>query len=278
VNNMKIGVVGYGNLGQYLVDEILRQPDLTLAFVWNRTKETLTGKVHHQYIIQDIQQISHRDVDLIVEVAHPSITQAYGAFFLQHADYLMGSPTALAAADVEQNLRAACSKYNHGLYIPVGALWGGEDVRRMADRGKLQKLRVTMAKHPSCFKLHGDLKEKNDRVTDTRTVLYDGPVRELCPLAPNNVNTMAAAALAAHNLGMDKVEGCLVADPQLSDWHVVEVETWGPGDMQSDTAFHVHTVRRNPAKLGVVTGNATYAAFVSSMLDAHGKGAGIHLC
>lgn len=31
-----------------------------------------------------------------------------------------------------------------------------------------------------------------------------GCVRDLCPLAPNNVNTMAAAALAAHNLGLTK--------------------------------------------------------------------------
>ena len=27
-------------------------------------------------------------------------------------------------------------------------------------------------------------------------LLYDGPVRGLCPLAPSNVNTMACAALA----------------------------------------------------------------------------------
>ena len=40
-----------------------------------------------------------------------------------------------------------------------------------------------------------------------------GSVRGLCPLAPNNVNTMAAAALAAHNLGFDKVQGSLVSDP-----------------------------------------------------------------
>lgn len=42
----------------------------------------------------------------------------------------------------------------------------------------------------------------------------EGPVRELCPLAPNNVNTMAAAAIAAHNLGFDKVSGSIVSDPQ----------------------------------------------------------------
>jgi predicted dinucleotide-utilizing enzyme len=43
--------------------------------------------------------------------------------------------------------------------------------------------------------------------------LYDGPVRQLCPLAPNNVNTMAAAAVAAHNLGLDGTRARLVADP-----------------------------------------------------------------
>lgn len=37
-------------------------------------------------------------------------------------------------------------------------------------------------------------------------------MRDLCPLAPNNVNTMAAAALAAHNLGFDGVQGSIVAD------------------------------------------------------------------
>lgn len=39
-------------------------------------------------------------------------------------------------------------------------------------------------------------------------VLYEGSVRELCPMAPNNVNTMAAAAIAGHNLGFDKVCVC----------------------------------------------------------------------
>ena len=30
-----------------------------------------------------------REVDLIVEVAHPSITKEYGEQFIQHADYLV---------------------------------------------------------------------------------------------------------------------------------------------------------------------------------------------
>ena len=41
-----------------------------------------------------------------------------------------------------------------------------------------------------------------------------GSVRGLCPLAPNNVNTMAVGAIAAHNLGFDQVKGRIVADPR----------------------------------------------------------------
>jgi len=71
-----------------------------------------------------------------------------------------------------------------------------------------------MRKHPTSFKLNGDIAEKNAKVTDTEVVLYEGPVRPLCSLAPNNVNTMAAAAIAANNLGLDKVVGKLVSDPK----------------------------------------------------------------
>lgn len=79
----------------------------------------------------------------------------------------------------------------------------------------LQGLKVTMKKHPSCFKFEGELKAKNEQICGSEAVtLYDGPVRGLCPLAPNNVNTMAAAAMAGHNLGFDVVQGCLVSDPK----------------------------------------------------------------
>ena len=53
---------------------------------------------------------------------------------------MIGSPTALADRDIEASLEAAASK--HGLYIPSGALWGGEDIRKMAERGTLTGMGV----------------------------------------------------------------------------------------------------------------------------------------
>ena len=71
-----------------------------------------------------------------------------------------------------------------------------------------------MKKHPNAFKLNGNLAHVNSEVKNEAVILYEGPVRALCPQAPNNVNTMAAAAIAASNLGLDNVIGRLVSDPR----------------------------------------------------------------
>ena len=52
----------------------------------------------------------------------------------------MGSPTALADKALEDSLKDSIEKHGHGLYVPSGALWGGEDIRKMADRGTLKVL------------------------------------------------------------------------------------------------------------------------------------------
>ncbi|KAK6466733.1 putative L-aspartate dehydrogenase [Huso huso] len=64
----------------------------------------------------------------------------------------------------------------------------------------------------------------------------------------------------------------------LTDWHVVLVEVTGPEFEGSGRSFTVKTERRNPAKLGAVTGNATYQSFWSSVLVCQGHGGKVHLC
>ena len=273
----KIGIVGYGKLGQYLANSILEAPasaGLEIAFVWNRTSSKIKedGKIKDSLVLEDLGAFAERGADLIVEVAHPAITEEYGAQFLEHADFFCGSPTCFADRELEERIRAAAEKPNsHGLYVPAGALWGAMDIQKMAwvllrfglqgcgcgscrslslslslslfssstfapcdahtnptptvrrARGQLKGLKVTMKKHPSSFRVYGEVAEKLAAVHATAKksgededaskalegppgehILYEGPVRALCPLAPNNVNTMACAALASGDaLGFD---------------------------------------------------------------------------
>jgi hypothetical protein len=60
--------------------------------------------------------------------------------------------------------------------------------------------------------------------------------------------------------GFDATTGCLVADKSLTGHHVVKVEVVSKGGLE------VTTIRKNPAKLGAVTGSATFASFFASLL------------
>ncbi|XP_063293061.1 aspartate dehydrogenase domain-containing protein [Pelobates fuscus] len=277
----RVGIVGYGHIGEYLVSQILGEGDqynLELAFVWNRSTEKMKGKVSDDLQLQDLSQFTQRCADLIVEVAHPCIVKDYGEAFISSSNFLVGSPTALADQTTEIKLREIAKRSGHTLYIPSGAFWGGEDIQKMADRGTLKGLKITMTKHPDSFKLTGPLVEKNKQAINERSVLYEGPVRGLCPLAPNNVNTMAAACMAAHTLGFDKVIGILIADPSIPNWHFVDIEVKGPTNEKTGQTFVIKTRRMNPAAPSSVTGSATFLSFWSSVLVCKGHGGRVYLC
>ncbi|XP_045437582.1 putative L-aspartate dehydrogenase isoform X2 [Pipistrellus kuhlii] len=266
--------------GQSLVSHLLTQgPELglELVFVWNRDPGRLVGKVPPSLQLQDLSDLGERHPDLVVEVAHPKIIQESGAQILRHANLLVGSPSALADQATERQLLEASKRWNHAVFVARGALWGTEDISRLDSAGGLQSLRVTMATHPDGFRLEGPLAAA--RSTGPRTVLYEGPVRGLCPFAPRNSNTMAAAALAAPSLGFDRVIGVLVADLSLTDMHVVDVELRGPPG-PTGQSFAVHTHRENPAAPGAVTGSATVTAFWRSLLGCCQLPSrpGIHIC
>ncbi|CAG2164510.1 unnamed protein product [Oppiella nova] len=103
-----IGIVGFGRLGQYLVNEIQTNGTklgLKLGFVWNRTKtEALYDSVGGDkgLILDELTHVDRYKVDLIVEI---------------------GSPSCLADKELENKLIIASNKSESSLFIPTGALW-----------------------------------------------------------------------------------------------------------------------------------------------------------
>lgn len=263
----RIGILGYGHLGKFLCQRVLEDSNFELVYVWNRSEIT-DSDLDKKYILIDLNQFYKYQVDIIIEVAHPIISEKYGERFLEHADYMIGSPTALGDKDLLTRLINSSLKNKHKIFVPCGAFWGASEITKMANKGSLKGLKVTMKKHPSSLKLSGSLKEALEKSgpLEKELVLYEGPVRGICSLAPNNCNTMAIGALAATNLGFDEVQACLIADPNLTDRHDIEIEVVGPFDEKANRSFKCTTVRSNPAPVGAVTGNATYDSFFNSIL------------
>lgn len=278
----KIGIVGFGNLGKFLAQKILFRKDHELSFIWNRSFVDLTEYgLDSKLLLQSLDEVYNKDVDLIVEVSHPEITKLFGKSFLQHSHYMIGSPSALADAELFQSLSESCELYGHNVYVPCGAMWGSTDVRKMAETGTLGEMRVTMTFHPDSIKTDDvTIRSKLSESKESRNAikLFDGAVRQLCKLAPNNVNTMAVAAISATNLGFDNVQGVLISDPQLANCHITEIEVWGKYVSLDADRFYCKTVRKNPAMPGHVTGSATFQSFYSSLLRTNEKDCGIHIC
>ncbi|MBU52138.1 MAG: hypothetical protein CL920_25885 [Deltaproteobacteria bacterium] len=266
----KVGIVGYGRVGRYLVDKIKQTEDMELSFVWNLDPKEIDEGLPVLHELKDFHTI---ETDLIVEVAHPVISRDYGADFLAHTNYMAGSPTAFADQALEDALRAAAETPNgHGLYIPKGALPGLRDVLDMAADGRLVEADIAMIKAPESINYLGPLDKPLSEVKET-TTLYEGPLRKLCEYAPNNVNTMAILALSS-GLGFDKVKARLIAEPDL-EYHITEVNLWGPKSEDSGR-FCLEMKRINPAAKGAVTGNATYRSFWNSVRRCFDAGDGIH--
>lgn len=51
--------------------------------------EKLRGLVPDSLILHELTECSSKSPDLIVEVAHPSITAQYGGIFLESSDYMV---------------------------------------------------------------------------------------------------------------------------------------------------------------------------------------------
>jgi predicted dinucleotide-utilizing enzyme len=289
----RVGIVGFGRLGQYLAEKLVfdvaAKKAVELVFVWNRSVEKLASPVQKfdgtdstwtlplGLRCSDLNTCESYAADIIVEVAHPVIALEHGGRFLQHAAVMVGSPCALSDSALESALRSAAG--THPLLIPVGALWGVEDLVRMSSTGALKTLQVTMTFHPRALRptpsssVERELAAYEAKVNEALSqpgsklpgavVLYDGPVRGVCSQAPNNVNTMACASLAAlgPHLGFDGVRGTLRADANTHA-HIIRVIAEGAN------GFRVETERVNPSSPGAVTGTATFASFFASLLRA----------
>jgi predicted dinucleotide-utilizing enzyme len=213
----RLGLVGYGYIGRFVREEILRHPEygLDVDFVFNRSQTALEALPRAQ-VLDDLAKAASRQVDLIIEMAHPDVSRSHGEAFLRHADYMMLSTTALADAALERRLIETARQSGTRLFLPHGALVGVDNL--VDQRSDWVDVSITFRKNPRNI----DFSESGrEPPADAGAVtVYDGPVRGIARLYPRNVNTMVTCALAT--VGLDRCRAVLVSDPAL-DVAIAEV-------------------------------------------------------
>ena len=230
----RIGIVGYGFIGQSLVERITAaNSEMDIAFVYNRSPDKLSD-LDPSLVIDDLSKVSEYDVDLIVETAHPGITNDYGVSFLRHCNYMPLSTTALVDDGLRQELMDVAGANNTRLYLAAGALIGGSAL--LMRSGQWRQVKITFRKNPGNIDF-SDTANTGEAVVEP-SIIFEGPVREIARKFPRNVNTMVTCALLS--TGLDECQGVLVSDPSL-DCAVAEVEAW------AHDGGYIKTEKRQPA-------------------------------
>lgn len=199
----RIGVIGNGLIARAVMDLADASPRMEVAFVCSRSGGTTPSGLRVRQ--GEPEESDLRDVDLVVEAAHPDVVAAQGERVLRHADLLAVSTGALADQPLVDRLTRTAEAAGTRLVVPQGALVGLDAVVDQAHAWT--EATITMVKAP------GHLDPAPRDVT-TPTVLHDGPVAPLVQRFPRNVNAMVSFALAT--LGPERTRCRLVCDPRAT--------------------------------------------------------------
>jgi len=207
----KIGLIGFGFIAGYIYREITTRPELGLdiAFVWNRSPEKLK-EIPSDLVLDNLSDFASRAADLVVEMAHPSVSRDYAKAILSNTNYMMLSVTAMADPELSAELIGTAQTNGTSLFIPHGALVGVDSLHEARDNWA--DVTITFRKPPGNVDLSASGTDPD--AIDSEQIIYDGSVRGAAAKFPRNVNAMATCALAS--LGFDQTRGVMILDPNAT--------------------------------------------------------------
>ncbi|MFT6223804.1 MAG: aspartate dehydrogenase [Paracoccaceae bacterium] len=213
---MRLGLIGYGNIGRSLVAMIAADPALTLAHLCVLVRN-YDGQSAPDGAAQGVSWVTNADAliaaspDVIIECAgHSAVVELVPQCLAAGIDTVVASIGALADQSLEERLIALSEESGARLILPAGAI-GGIDLLSALRPSGIQSVTYIGRKPPMAWA--GSPAEKVvDLTTLTqRTTFFSGTAREAAAAYPKNANVAATLALAG--VGMDATQVQLIADP-----------------------------------------------------------------
>jgi aspartate dehydrogenase len=241
----KIGLIGFGTIGQSLYEQFTAQNDTQVSFVYEIGEEN-AKRVPKDLLINSSSQLekhlTSNTVDLVVEVATYQAVQELTPTILKYADMVVFSTCAFADETFANKATELAKTLARKIYIPHGAILGLDGIRD--GKGKLESVSITTIKKPVNL-------GRNDT---EKTVVFDGPTRSACKLYPRNVNVHAGLAIAG--LGFDQTHSQIISDPNAAgNIHLIEIIAEG-------VKFKIEVCSE---PIGLVTGSYTPVSAFNSV-------------
>ncbi|GKV66966.1 MULTISPECIES: aspartate dehydrogenase [Sporosarcina] len=214
---MKIGILGTGNIAQYLLETINAdgQLDGEISAIFGRNRE-VGSRLESQYqavFYTNIQDFLDSSVDIIVEAATIEVAiQQMETVLKNGKDLILSSIGAFKNVDFFNEMKELARSTGQHIYLPSGAV-GGLDLLQSANSvGGLKEVSITTRK--SYASLGMDMKHVEECV-------FDGIALDAIERFPKNVNVALLISLAG--LGADRTRVKVIADPKITrNTHMIE--------------------------------------------------------
>ncbi|PFH83302.1 aspartate dehydrogenase [Bacillus sp. AFS088145] len=215
---MKLGLIGCGNIGQFLLQAINKDgmlPGGKIVSIYTRCEESgvQLAKEFETENYQSVDALLLSDVDLVIEAATVEAAKEYAIKVLEGGkDLLLSSIGVMADSTFEEEIREVCTRKGINVFLPSGAI-GGLDILKSAKAvGGLENVSITTRKPPGALSKEALNKE---------TILFEGSAAEAIKLYPRNINVAIVLSLAG--LGANNTKVKIIADPiAIKNSHLIE--------------------------------------------------------
>lgn len=213
---MKIGLMGAGAIGQYLLKKINDGSHPTMevksVFVRNKEKYKELEEAFHVELFTDINEFLSSDIDIVVEATNVQTVNTYFETVIKQKDLMVIS---IGAFSNENLVEIAREQDSHKLYLPSGGIGGLDLVQNARALGNLDAVTLTTRKPAPSLT---DEKLVNEKI------IFEGSAKEAIDLYPKNMNISIILSLAG--IGTTQTKVVLVADPH-ADKNIHSIEAKG---------------------------------------------------
>ncbi|MFH0924879.1 MAG: aspartate dehydrogenase [bacterium] len=226
MSKFKVGIVGCGNIGNYLAKFLDREEYFELKALADIDRErarNLANLLSSQpSVVSNLELVDL--VDLTIESACPQVVPGLVRnTILKKRNILVLSVGGLVS---EPDLLDLIRKNKETqVYIPSGAIAGLDAVKAAAASGGIKKVTLTTTKPPKGLEGAPYIKDKNIDLfrINVPTVIFEGTAREAINAFPKNINV--AISLSIAGIGPDMTIVKIVANPNTDvNSHEITVE------------------------------------------------------
>jgi aspartate dehydrogenase len=211
---LKIGLIGSGSIGQFLLQEInfnKRLSNVKITSIFDERSglhehvKHISDKFDCEYVT-DKTEFFLSDIDLYVECANPDVAKAYALEILkQGKNMLIVSAGALVDRDFTMQITNICNENNCQVFIPSGGIGGLDILQAARILGEIEQVQLTTRKPPNALSLMMEISEP--------VVVFSGTAAEAIAKFPRNMNVAISLSLAG--IGVEQTMVKIVADPNV---------------------------------------------------------------